>query len=160
MLFSLWIYNWEHIERGIFWYIFFFSVVIFLILFSFFKWWIMWWISVIFIFLIIIVWYIILYLSSLKKTNLELYNWYFIINNKTYSFNELLWFNVGLNNKWDFTYFAIIPQNTWYPIKYTINDNQENTKKLIEKLIELWLPIYAEYENDKMYKLITRLKLW
>lgn len=156
---SLKIYAWEKITRSPLWYITFFSISIFLIVFSFFKWWILWWISVLFIFLVIVISYIILYLISLKKTVLYVEDWYIRIKDKTFSFNELLWFNIELDKDGNFINFVIIPANTAYPLKFTINDTPENTKKIIALLIEKKVPLYAEYENDKMYKIIKFLKL-
>lgn len=156
---SLNIYAWEKIYRSPLWYIFFFSISTFLIMFSFFKGWIMSWISVLFIFLIILISYIIIYLISLKKTTLYVYDWYINIKDKNFSFNELLWFNVELDKDGNFTNFVIIPSRTAYPLKFTINDDYEKTKSIIKSLIDKNLPLYADYENDRMYKIITFLKL-
>lgn len=160
MINSLNIYSWEKIDRSPLWYISFFSISIFLILFSFFKGWVMWWISVLFIFLIILISYIIIYLVSLKKTTLYLYDWYINIKDKNFFFNELLWFNVELDKNGNFTNFVIIPSRTAYPLKYTIIDEQEKIREFIKNLIDKDLPLYGDYENDKMYKIIKFLKLW
>jgi len=157
---SLNIYTWEKIDRSPLWYISFFSISIFLIVFSFFKWWIMSWISVLFIFLIILISYIIVYLISLKKSILYIYNGYLNIKDKKFPFNELLWFNVELDKNGNFTNFVIIPYRTNYPLKYTINDEYDRTKKIVEYLIDIGLPLYVDYENDKMYKIIKFFKLW
>lgn len=157
---SLNIYEWEKIERLSLWYIIFFSISIFLIVFSFFKGWIMWWISVLFIFLIIVISYIIMYLISLKRTILYVNDWYINIKNNNFSFNELLWFNVELDKNGNFTNFVIVPVRTSYPLKFTINDTQEKTKDIIRVLIDKNVPLYVDYENDKMYQIIKFLKLW
>ena len=101
-----------------------------------------------------------MYLISLKKTNLYVYDWYINIKDKNFSFNELLWFNVELDKDGNFTNFVLIPVKTAYPLKYTINDAQEKTKEIIKILINKNLPLYADYENDKMYKIVNFLKLW
>jgi len=160
MIDSIKAYNGEYIKRGVLWYIIVFSIIIFLIIFSFLKWWIMWAISVLFIFLIIIVSYIILYLMSLKKIEIQLYDWYFIIWDKTYSFDELQWFNADLSSKWEILNFILIPKKTLYPLKYKLRDSQDKAKNFISNVIKLWLPIYSDYENVKMYKIIKYLKLW
>ncbi len=157
---SINIYAWEKIKRSPLWYIFFFSISIFLIAFSFFKWWIMWWISVLFIFCIIFVSYIIMHLISMKKTILTVNDWYINISDRNFSFNEILWFNVELDKNGDFTNFVIIPSKTSYPLKYTINDNYYKTKEVIKILINKNVPLYSDYENDRMYKIVTFLKLW
>ncbi len=95
-----------------------------------------------------------------KKIEVQLYDWYFIIWDRTYSFDELQWFNAELSNKWDILNFILIPRKTLYPLKYKLIDSQENVKKFISDLINLWLPIYSDYESDKMYKIIKYLKLW
>jgi len=160
MINSIKVYNWENIERWVIWYIIVFSIIIFFVLFSFLKWWVMWAISVLFIFLVIIVSYIILYLMSLKKIEIQLYDWYFIVWDRTYSFDELQWFNAELSNKWEILNFILIPRKTLYPLKYKLIDSQENVKSFISDVIKIWLPIYADYEADKMYKIIKYLKLW
>ncbi len=153
------VYNWELVKRWPIWYVFFISLMIFLVLYSAWHWSIMWTISIIFIFLVIIVWYVISYLISLKKTEITLEDWYFIIWWKTYSFDNILWFNVELDNNWNFTNFVLSTKDTNLPIKFKIDDSIENTKKFIQSTIETWLPLYNWYEQDKMYKIIKLLKL-
>lgn len=160
MINSLKIYSWEIIKRSPLWYIIFFVIIIWLISLSFFQWWLAWWVSVLFIFLIIIVSYVIVYLYAIKKTVLKIYDSYFDLNEKKYFFSELLWFNIGLDSKWDFSTFIIIPRGTNYPLKYTIIDDNEKIKKVVDDLIKLGLDVYSDYENDKLYKIITFLKLW
>ncbi len=160
MINSIKVYNWDYVERWVIWYIVVFSVIIFFVLFSFLKWWVMWAISVLFIFLVIIVSYIILYLMSLKKTEVQLYEWYFIVWDRTYSFDELQGFNAELSNKWDILNFILIPRTTLYPLKYKLINSQNDVKIFISDVIKLWLPIYSNYESDKMYKIIRFLKLW
>ena len=160
MINSIKVYNWDYIERWILWYIIVFSIIIFFVLFSFLKWWVIWAISVLFIFLVIIVSYIILYLMSLKKIEIQLYEWYFIVWDRTYSLNELQWFNADLSCKWEILNFILIPRKTLYPLKYKLIDSQDKVKEFISDVIKLWLPIYADYEVEKMYKIIKYLKLW
>jgi len=157
---SIKVYNWERIKRGPLWYTIFITLIVFLIVYSFLKWWIMWWISVLFLFLVVIAAYIVIYLMSFKKTEITLYDWFLMVWEKKYNFDDLLWFNIELDNNWNFTNFIIVPKATWYPIKYTINSTFEEVKDFYTKLTELWLPLYADYENDRMYKIIRALKLW
>ena len=160
MLASLKVYNWENIKRWPIWYVSFITIIVFLIVYSFLKWWLMWWISVLFLFLVVVVSYIILYLISLKKTEVLLYDWFLMIWDKKYNFDELLWFNIELDDNQNFTNFIIVPSNTWYPLKYTIRDDFEAVRDFYTKLNELWLPLYSKYEDDRMYKIIRALKLW
>ena len=157
---SIKVYNWEKIKRGPLWYIIFTSLVVFLVVYSFLKWWLMWGISVLFIFLVIVVSYVIIYLMSLKKTEIKLYDWFFVVWDRKYNFDDLLWFNIELDNNWNFTNFVIIPKNTAYPLKYTIISDFDEVKEFYKSLTEMWLPLYWEYENDRMYKIIKFLKLW
>lgn len=161
MIDSLNIYEWEIIKRWPLWYISIFSISSFLIFFSFFKWWLTWWISVLFVFAVIMVSYVFLYLVSLKKTTLQIYDWYFLIKDKSFPFSELLWFNVEFNENWDFTNFIIVPAKTEYPSRYTINEtSKEKVANLVKTLIDMNLNIYSEYENVKINQIIRYLKLW
>jgi len=100
-----------------------------------------------------------MYLISMKKTEVQLYNGYFIIQDKTFSFWDLLWFNIEIDEKWNFMNFIITPISTGYPLKYTIFDSADNVKNFVTKVLELQVPLYDWYEKDKMYKIIKTLKL-
>ena len=160
MIAELEVYNWEHIKRWPIWYIAFISITIFLIVFSFFQWNIMWWISVIFISIIVLVSYIILYLISLKKIKIQLYESYFLIDNKIVLFSDLLWFDVDIDEKWNMINFVLIYLNSSFPIRYKIISANEITKEFIIKLVDLWLTTNSSYMDSMLYKFIRFLKLW
>jgi len=161
MIDSIKVYNWEKIERWPIWYIVFITMVIFLIVYSFFMWWLMGWISVLFLFLVVVVSYIILYLMSMKKTEIQLYDWFLMVWDKKYNFQELVWFNIELDKKQEkFTTFILVPTNSQYPLRYTLISWFDEVKSFYKNLTDLWLPLYANYENDRMYKIIRFLKLW
>ena len=153
------VYNGELVKRGPIWYVIFGSFMVFLVFWSVFHGSLMWAISVAFIFLVIIVGYVLSYLMSLKKTEVVVEDWYLIIWNKTYSFDQLYWFNVELDEKSNPINFVISLKNSNLPLKFTINDSFENVKEIISELIEKWLPLYDWYENDKFYKIIKMLRL-
>jgi len=159
MIASIKVYNGEKIKRWPIWYSIFTTFAIFLIVYSFLKWWLMWWISVLFLFLVILVSYVILYLMSLKKTEIKLYDWFLMVWDKKYDFSQLLWFNIELDNKWNFTTFILVTQNS-YPLRYTIISWFDEIKDFYNKLKEQWLPVNWDYEKDKLYKMIRLLKLW
>ena len=117
------------------------------------------WISILFIFLVIVVSYIIVYLMAMKKTEIKLYDGFFLVWDKKYNFDDLLWFNIELDNKWNFTNFVIVPRNTSYPLKYRIISSFDEVKEFYKALMEMWLPLNWEYENDRIYKIIRFLKL-
>jgi len=161
MISSISIYNGEKIERGPLWYIISTTIVIFLIIYSFFEWWIMWWISVLFLFLVVVVSYVILYLVAMKKTKLELYEWYLLIWEKKYNLSELLWFNIEIDTKNNRpVVFIVVPVNVWYPLRYSIVSDMDEVKQLSIDLSQQWVPLYSDYENDRYYKIIRKLKLW
>jgi len=156
---SIKVYNWDKIERWPIWYIIFTTIVVFLVIYSFLKGGMMGWISVLFIFLVIAVSYVIVYLMSMKKTEIKLYDWFFLVWDKKYNFDDLLWFNIELDDNWNFTNFVIVPRNTSYPLKYRIISSFDEVKEFYKALMEMWLPLNWEYENDRIYKLIKFLKL-
>ena len=140
------------------WYLLFFSLITFLVIYSFFQGSLMGALSVAFIFLIIIVSYVILYLTSLKKTEIILEDWYLVVAWKTYSFNQIKWFNVEFDSNWKFTTFILY---SWYgfPLRFTIADTDENVKEFVTSLINAWLVVDDSYENDRLYKIIRFLKI-
>ena len=119
----------------------------------------MWAISVAFIFLVIVVGYVISYLMSLKRTEIVVEDWYLIIWDKTYPFDQLWGFNVELDEKSNPTNFVISPKDSNLPLKFAIDDDFENVKKLVSDLLEKWLPLYNKYEQDRFYKIVKLLKL-
>jgi len=120
----------------------------------------MWWISVLFIFLVIVVSYIILYLRSFKKIKIVLNDNYFTVWDKTYSVSELLGVNAEYDEKTGkFLTFILVPRATAYPLKYTIAETDiEKIWKFISNVLEQ-VPVYSDYENDRLYKTIQALKL-
>jgi len=108
------------------------------------------WISVLFLFLVIVAAYIIIYLMSFKKTEIKLYDWFMLVWDKKYNYDDLVWFNIELDNEWNFTNFIIVPKATLYPIKYSIISSFDDVKAFYMELTWLWLPLYADYENDNL----------
>jgi len=99
---------------------------------------------------------------SLKKIKIQLYDGYFLVWDKTFSFNELQWINADIDKDWNIINFIIIPKATLYPLKYKVVNfaNQDKIKKFISNIINQWVLIYSDYENEKMYKIIKFFKLW
>jgi len=156
---SIKVYNGERIKRGPLWYISFVTLIIFMVVYSFLKGGIMWGISVLFLFLVVIAAYIIIYLMSFQETEIKLHDWFLLVGTKKYNFDDLLWFNIELDENWNFTNFILVPKSTWYPIKYTIISSFDEVKDFYTNLIEMGVPLYADYENDRLYKIIKTLKL-
>lgn len=153
------IYWWEIVQRWPLWYVFFISVIVFLIAYSFFQGSLWGWISVTFLFLVIAVWYVIRYLISLKKTELVVQDNHLIIDKEIYPFDKIIGFNIELDKDYKPINFVLSTLDSNLPLKWTICDDFENVKKVVNELLSKWVSLYDWYENDRLYKIVKFLKL-
>ena len=147
------VYDGEYFERWPWWYIIFVTVVAFVIIVSI----IVGNIVGVFLIFLLLWWYLLLWLI-LKKTTLKIADEGLKIWDKLYSWNDLQWFVLEID-EWNQELKNIVILRGNGKMIYTFTDDSETIKGFVQNLYD-YIPMYSNYNQSFTDKLARTLKLW